>query len=93
METLTTEQEQIEDLKKWWMENGKSLIAIFVLGIGDAYRYLPSVSTVAMSIFQPADFAGCRLCVVLLRFCRGSNPVFDRLTKLSGAITAVHLHQ
>lgn len=34
MDTLTTEQEQLEAFKKWWQENGRSLIAMLVLGIG-----------------------------------------------------------
>lgn len=28
------EEEQVEDLKKWWKENGKSIIAGLVIGIG-----------------------------------------------------------
>jgi len=36
-----TEEEQIEAIKRWWKENGKSIILGFVLGIGGigGYRY------------------------------------------------------
>ena len=40
-EEYQTEEEQIEALKRWWKENGKSIIAGLVLGIGSigGYRY------------------------------------------------------
>ncbi|MEW6353019.1 MAG: tetratricopeptide repeat protein [Pseudomonadota bacterium] len=33
MDVYTTESEQIEQLKKWWKENGKSVIAGVVIGV------------------------------------------------------------
>ena len=34
MSTLETEEQQVEAIKKWWQENGKSLIAGIVIGLG-----------------------------------------------------------
>ena len=34
MEVYTTEEQQVESLKKWWKENGRSVIAGVVLGLG-----------------------------------------------------------
>ncbi len=34
METYDSEQEQVEALKKWWKENGRSVIAGLVIGVG-----------------------------------------------------------
>ncbi len=34
METYDSEQEQIEAIKKWWKENGRSVIAGLVIGLG-----------------------------------------------------------
>ncbi len=34
METYDTEQEQVEAIKKWWKENGRSVIAGLVIGLG-----------------------------------------------------------
>ncbi len=34
METYDSEQEQVEAVKKWWKENGRSVIAGLVIGIG-----------------------------------------------------------
>ena len=43
-----SEKEQIEQLKSWWNENGKSLVAGLVIGIGGlaGYRYWDNVQTV-----------------------------------------------
>ena len=43
-----SEKEQIEQLKRWWNENGKSLVAGLVIGIGGlaGYRYWDNVQTV-----------------------------------------------
>lgn len=34
METYETEEQQVEALKKWWKENGRSVIAGIVIGLG-----------------------------------------------------------
>ena len=34
MENYDSEQEQVEDIKKWWKENGRSVIAGLVIGLG-----------------------------------------------------------
>ena len=34
METYDSEQEQVEAIKKWWKENGRSVIAGLVIGLG-----------------------------------------------------------
>lgn len=39
MDVYTTENEQIEDLKKWWKENWKSLIAGIVIGLSAIFAY------------------------------------------------------
>lgn len=39
MDVYTTENEQIEDLKKWWKENWKSLIAGVVIGLSAIFAY------------------------------------------------------
>lgn len=36
METYGTEEEQVEALKRWWQENGRSIVAAAVLAIGGA---------------------------------------------------------
>jgi len=43
-EEYQTEEEQIEAIKRWWKENGKSIILGFVLGIGGigGFRYWQS---------------------------------------------------
>ena len=43
-----SEKEQIEQLKRWWNKNGKSLVAGLVIGIGGlaGYRYWDNVQTV-----------------------------------------------
>ncbi len=33
MDVYKTEEEQVEAIKKWWQENGKSIIAGVVIGI------------------------------------------------------------
>ncbi len=47
MEHLSSEQEQIDQLKRWWKENGKSLVLGLVLGIGGlaGYRYWDASET------------------------------------------------
>lgn len=41
MEPYASEQEQIETIKRWWRENGKSLVLGLIIGIGGlaGYRY------------------------------------------------------
>ena len=41
MDTQLTEQEQIEAIKKWWKENGRSIVVGIVLGVAavGGYRY------------------------------------------------------
>lgn len=34
METYDSEQEQVEAIKKWWKENGRSVIAGLIIGLG-----------------------------------------------------------
>ncbi len=46
METHTTDQEQLEAIKRWWAENGRSIIIGLVLGVGavGGFRYWLSYS-------------------------------------------------
>lgn len=41
MDAYTTEDEQVEKIKKWWNENGKAITLGLILGLGGlfAYRY------------------------------------------------------
>lgn len=39
MDVYTTEQEQLEQIKKWWKENGKSIVIGLVLGLGGLFGY------------------------------------------------------
>ena len=39
MEIYTTEEEQVEALKKWWRENGKAVIAGFIIGFGAIFGW------------------------------------------------------
>lgn len=39
MDVYTTEKEQIDQIKKWWGENGKAIIFGLVLGLGGLYGY------------------------------------------------------
>ena len=41
MDNYTSEQEQIDQLKRWWNNNGRSLLAGLIIGLGGlgAYRY------------------------------------------------------
>ncbi len=39
METYRTEEEQVEALKKWWDENGRSTIAAVVLALGAGFGW------------------------------------------------------
>ncbi|NTS75483.1 tetratricopeptide repeat protein [Catenovulum sp. SM1970] len=39
MEAYTTEEQQVEAIKKFWQENGLSLVAGVVLGLGGVYGY------------------------------------------------------
>lgn len=39
MADLKTEEEQVEELKKWWKENGRSVIAGLVIGIGIIFAW------------------------------------------------------
>ena len=39
MDVYTTEKEQIDQIKKWWGENGKAVIFGLVLGLGGLYGY------------------------------------------------------
>lgn len=47
MDVYTTEKEQIDQIKKWWGENGKAIIFGLVLGIGGlfGYRYWDAART------------------------------------------------
>ncbi|MCH8105220.1 MAG: tetratricopeptide repeat protein [Proteobacteria bacterium] len=36
---METEEEQVEKLKKWWQENGRSVIAGIVIGVGGLFGY------------------------------------------------------
>lgn len=47
MAEFASEQEQVEQLKRWWKENGKSLIAGLVIGVGGlaGYRYWDATQT------------------------------------------------
>ena len=42
---METEEEQVEKLKKWWQENGRSVIAGIIIGVGGllGYRYWEDV--------------------------------------------------
>lgn len=48
MDQYGSEQEQIEQLKRWWKENGRSLVFGLVIGIGGlaGYRYWDAARTV-----------------------------------------------
>jgi predicted negative regulator of RcsB-dependent stress response len=39
VEVYTSEQEQVEALKKWWKENGRSIIAGVVIGLGAVFGW------------------------------------------------------
>lgn len=41
MEGLTTEEEQVEELRKWWRKNGKTVVLALIVGLGalGATRY------------------------------------------------------
>ena len=39
MDVYSTEEEQIESIKKWWKENGRAVIAGAVLGIGGIFAW------------------------------------------------------
>lgn len=39
MEPYSSEQEQVEAIRKWWQENGKAIIAGLVLGIGALFGW------------------------------------------------------
>ena len=39
MDVNLSEEEQVEELKKWWKENGKSVIAGIVLGLGGVFGW------------------------------------------------------
>lgn len=47
MDVYTTEKEQIDQIKKWWGENGKAIIFGLVLGVGGlfGYRYWDAART------------------------------------------------
>ena len=47
MEPYASEDEQIEQIKRWWKENGKSLVFGLVVGIGGlaGYRYWDAAET------------------------------------------------
>ena len=47
MDVYTTEKEQVDQIKKWWGENGKAIIFGLVLGIGGlfGYRYWDAART------------------------------------------------
>ncbi len=36
---METDEEQVEKLKKWWLENGRSVIAGVVIGVGGLFGY------------------------------------------------------
>ena len=36
---MQTDEEQVENIKKWWQENGRSVIAGIVLGVGGLFGY------------------------------------------------------
>jgi len=39
LDVYTTEQEQIEQIKKWWNENGKAIVFGLVIGLGGLFGY------------------------------------------------------
>jgi len=39
LDAYTTEQEQIEKIKKWWDENGKAIVFGLILGVGGLFGY------------------------------------------------------
>lgn len=39
MDVYQTEQDQVEAIKKWWKENGRSIIAGLVLGLGGVFGW------------------------------------------------------
>ncbi|HJP34432.1 MAG TPA: tetratricopeptide repeat protein [Gammaproteobacteria bacterium] len=39
MDAYTTEQEQLEQIKKWWNENGKAIVLGLALGLGGLFGY------------------------------------------------------
>ena len=47
MDHLASEQEQIDQIKRWWNENGKSLVFGLVIGVGGltGYRYWDASET------------------------------------------------
>ena len=49
LDAYTTEQEQIEKIKKWWAENGKAIVLGLILGLGGlfGYRYWESARIAA----------------------------------------------
>ncbi|MDH5355953.1 MAG: tetratricopeptide repeat protein, partial [Gammaproteobacteria bacterium] len=36
---METDEEQVEKLKKWWQENGRSVIAGIIIGVGGLFGY------------------------------------------------------
>ncbi len=39
LDTYTTEDEQVEKIKKWWSENGKAIALGLILGLGGLFGY------------------------------------------------------
>lgn len=39
MQVYATEEEQVESLKKWWKENGRSILAGLVIGLGGVFGW------------------------------------------------------
>lgn len=44
METLTTEEQQVEALKRWWADNGKAVIVGLAIGLGAVFGWRAWVS-------------------------------------------------
>lgn len=59
-----TEEEQVESIKKWWKENGRSVIAGVVIGLGGVFgwrwwvEHQNSVAQAASSAFERVLVAG-----------------------------------
>ena len=50
MDVYKTEEEQVEAIKKWWQENGKSIIAGVVIGITAIFGWRAYDSHMAVQV-------------------------------------------
>ncbi len=55
MDVYESEKEQVEQLRKWWQENGKALIIGVVLGLGGLFGYRGWQEHVTTKAMEAAD--------------------------------------